>query len=113
MTLLSMMNLRLCVAGAAALVAATAAGPDDATRGERTGPDRAAIAAALAAADVPHPVAADAASYGSRYRPWTPAWHDHCRSRYRSFDPVTGFYLSLDGERTFCRAEPNLARPGL
>jgi hypothetical protein len=36
------------------------------------------------------------------YAAWTPEWYDWCATRYRSFDPSTGFWLSYSGVRRFC-----------
>ncbi|MDP9139131.1 MAG: BA14K family protein [Pseudomonadota bacterium] len=33
----------------------------------------------------------------------TPAWQDYCSARYRSFDPVSGMYLSYSGSYKPCR----------
>ena len=35
--------------------------------------------------------------------PWTPEWYAYCQSRYRSFNPRTGYFLGFDGEYHFCR----------
>ncbi|WP_248304474.1 BA14K family protein [Breoghania sp. L-A4] len=40
--------------------------------------------------------------YG-RPRPWTPAWYDYCRAKYRSFNPRTGYYLAYSGRYRMCR----------
>lgn len=40
--------------------------------------------------------------YG-RPKPWTNAWYDYCHSRYRSFNPRTGYFLGYDGDHHFCR----------
>ena len=37
------------------------------------------------------------------YEPWTPAWYDYCRSRYRSFNPNTGYFTTYSGRQKFCR----------
>lgn len=37
--------------------------------------------------------------------PWTPAWHDYCRARFRSFDSRSGTFLGYDGNRHFCVAK--------
>ena len=41
----------------------------------------------------------------SRYRPrpWTPEWYDYCMSKYRSFNPETGYYRTYSGRLKFCR----------
>jgi hypothetical protein len=35
--------------------------------------------------------------------PWSPAWYDYCYSRYRSFNPRTGYFIGFDGVPRFCR----------
>lgn len=35
--------------------------------------------------------------------PWTPAWYAYCSSKYRSFNPSTGYFLGYDGRYHFCR----------
>ncbi|WP_316859910.1 BA14K family protein [uncultured Cohaesibacter sp.] len=40
--------------------------------------------------------------YG-RPAPWSPAWYSYCSSRYRSFNPRTGYYMSYSGSYRFCR----------
>jgi hypothetical protein len=32
-----------------------------------------------------------------------PGWEAYCFSRYRSFDPISGTYLSRNGRRYYCR----------
>lgn len=34
--------------------------------------------------------------------PWSPAWYDYCRGRFRSFDSKSGTYMGYDGQRHFC-----------
>lgn len=34
--------------------------------------------------------------------PWTPAWHRHCASKYKSFNPKNGTFLTYSGHRKFC-----------
>lgn len=36
-------------------------------------------------------------------RPFTPAWYDYCRRKYRSFNQDTGRYLGFDGELHLCK----------
>ncbi|WP_170984474.1 BA14K family protein [Rhodoligotrophos defluvii] len=36
-------------------------------------------------------------------RPWSPAWYRYCSSRYRSFDPSTGYFRTHSGRLKFCR----------
>ena len=43
------------------------------------------------------------AYYGYRPRPWTPEWYDYCMSKYRSFNPETGYYRTYSGRLKFCR----------
>ncbi len=38
-----------------------------------------------------------------RPRPWTPEWYDYCMSKYRSFNPETGYYRTYSGRLKFCR----------
>ncbi|MEI2383724.1 BA14K family protein [Breoghania sp. JC706] len=62
---------------------------------------------ANAAPPPPPPPPADYYDYG-RYdygppRPWTSDWRAYCLSRYRSFNPSTGYFLGYDGEYHFCR----------
>lgn len=35
--------------------------------------------------------------------PWSPAWFDYCRSKYRSFNPQTGYYTTYSGNQRFCQ----------
>jgi BA14K-like protein len=39
---------------------------------------------------------------GNAFEPWTPAWSDWCRSRYRSFNPASGTFTGYDGVKRFC-----------
>nr|WP_321459884.1 BA14K family protein [uncultured Cohaesibacter sp.] len=41
--------------------------------------------------------------YYARPAPWSRAWFDYCYSRYRSFDPRTGYYTTYSGYKRFCR----------
>ncbi len=41
--------------------------------------------------------------YRYRPRPWTPEWYDYCMSKYRSFNPETGYYRTYSGRYRFCR----------
>ncbi len=34
---------------------------------------------------------------------WSPEWYNYCSSKYRSFNPNTGYYLSYSGRYRFCR----------
>ncbi|MXN63488.1 hypothetical protein GR183_01100 [Stappia sp. GBMRC 2046] len=36
------------------------------------------------------------------YAPWTPEWYSYCSSRYRSFNPDTGYFLAYSGQYRFC-----------
>jgi hypothetical protein len=40
-----------------------------------------------------------------RYRPapWTNEWYNYCSSKYRSFNPRTGYFLAYSGNYRFCR----------
>lgn len=35
--------------------------------------------------------------------PWSPEWYDYCESRYRSFNPRTGYFTTYGGEKRFCQ----------
>lgn len=35
-------------------------------------------------------------------RPWTGEWYRYCSSKYRSFNPHTGYYHGYDGHQHFC-----------
>lgn len=37
------------------------------------------------------------------YQPWSPAWYDYCRSKFRSFNPQTGTYTTYRGVQKFCQ----------
>jgi hypothetical protein len=37
------------------------------------------------------------------YTAWTPAWYTYCKTKYRSFNPHTGRYLTYSGEWHLCR----------
>jgi hypothetical protein len=41
--------------------------------------------------------------YYGRPAPWTDDWYAYCDSRYRSFDPRTGYFVGYDGDYHFCR----------
>jgi hypothetical protein len=34
--------------------------------------------------------------------PWSPEWYAYCSSRYRSFDPRSGYFVGFDGIPRFC-----------
>jgi hypothetical protein len=36
-------------------------------------------------------------------QPWTSQWYSYCSSRYRSFDPQTGYFVGYDGSYYFCQ----------
>jgi len=38
-----------------------------------------------------------------RPEPWTPEWYRYCSSKYRSFNPNTGYFVTYSGYRKFCR----------
>ena len=38
-----------------------------------------------------------------RPAPWSPAWYNYCSSKYRSFNPRTGYFLAYSGQYRFCR----------
>jgi BA14K-like protein len=35
--------------------------------------------------------------------PWSPDWYAYCSSRYRSFNPRTGYFMGYDGVPRFCQ----------
>lgn len=37
-----------------------------------------------------------------RPAPWSPAWYNYCASKYRSFNPRTGYFLAYSGQYRFC-----------
>jgi len=37
-----------------------------------------------------------------RPQPWTPAWFSSCSSRYRTFNPQTGYFIASIGHPKFC-----------
>lgn len=37
------------------------------------------------------------------YEPWTPGWYRYCTSKYRTFNPRTGYYYYKVGRQRFCR----------
>lgn len=37
------------------------------------------------------------------YVAWSPEWYSYCASKYRSFNPNTGYYLAYSGKYRFCR----------
>lgn len=41
--------------------------------------------------------------YYARPEPWTSEWYSNCSSRYRSFNPQTGYFLGFDGNYHFCQ----------
>ncbi|MBD1546213.1 BA14K family protein [Labrenzia aggregata] len=46
---------------------------------------------------------APAPVYYAHPEPWTPAWYRYCSSKYRSFNPNTGYFVTYSGYRKFCR----------
>ncbi|MEJ8574418.1 BA14K family protein [Microbaculum marinum] len=36
-------------------------------------------------------------------QPWTQPWFEYCSSKYRSFNPQTGYYTTYGGEQRFCQ----------
>jgi hypothetical protein len=40
---------------------------------------------------------------GGGYQPWTPAWYQYCSSKYKSFNPQTGYYTTYGGQKKFCQ----------
>jgi hypothetical protein len=45
----------------------------------------------------------DHRSVSGEIAPFTPAWYDYCRRKYRSFNADTGRYLGFDGELHLCK----------
>lgn len=43
------------------------------------------------------------AAYGRAPARWSDDWYDYCASKYRSFNPRTGKYLSNSGQYRYCR----------
>jgi hypothetical protein len=41
--------------------------------------------------------------YYEQPEPWTEEWYAYCSSRYRSFDPQSGYFLGYDGLYHFCQ----------
>ena len=41
-------------------------------------------------------------AYYAAPEPWTSDWYAYCSSRYRSFDPQSGYFLGYDGVYHFC-----------
>ena len=41
--------------------------------------------------------------YRYAVEPWTPEWYAYCESRYRSFNPDTGYYKGYDGRFHLCQ----------
>ncbi len=41
--------------------------------------------------------------YYGRPAPWTPEWYSYCHSKYRSFNPRTGYFTTYGGRQRFCR----------
>ena len=46
-----------------------------------------------------YPAPAPVVTY--RPAPWTPAWYNYCHSKYRSFNPNTGYFLAYSGQYKF------------
>ena len=49
----------------------------------------------------PYYAAPEPAYYGPQ--PWSGEWYEYCRSRYRSFDANSGYYVGYDGRSRFCQ----------
>ncbi len=41
--------------------------------------------------------------YYARPAPWTPEWYRYCSTRFRTFNPDTGYYFYRPGQARFCR----------
>lgn len=57
------------------------------------------IGSALAQPTPPRP----APVYAGGPRPWSNDWYAYCASKYRSFNPRTGYYVTYSGDYAFCR----------
>jgi hypothetical protein len=51
----------------------------------------------------PAPVYVQPAPAYYAVEPWTPEWYDYCESKYRSFNPSTGYFKGYDGQFHLCR----------
>ncbi|MAB00217.1 MAG: BA14K family protein [Stappia sp.] len=51
----------------------------------------------------PAPEYVPAPAYYGHPEPWTPAWYRYCSSKYRSFNPDTGYFVTYSGRQRFCR----------
>ena len=40
---------------------------------------------------------------GHGRQPWSPGWYRYCSSKFRSFNPKTGTYITYGGREKFCR----------
>lgn len=38
-----------------------------------------------------------------RPAPWSPAWYQYCSTKYRSFNPQTGYFITYSGKHRFCK----------
>ena len=45
-------------------------------------------------------------------QPWTPAWYQYCSSKYRSFNPQTGYFTAYSGRRSSA-SRPAETAPGM
>jgi hypothetical protein len=60
-------------------------------------------AGAMLRAPPPPVIYGPAPVYYARPEPWTQEWYAYCSSRYRSFNPQTGYFLGFDGNYHFCQ----------
>ena len=60
------------------------------------------IAGALSQPQYVAPAPAYRAYRRGAYAPWTTEWYSYCSSRYRSFNPDTGYFLAYSGQYRFC-----------
>ncbi len=51
----------------------------------------------------PPPAYYPAPVYYAHPEPWSPAWYRYCSSKYRSFNPNTGYFTTYSGYQKFCR----------
>lgn len=50
----------------------------------------------------PAPQYVPAPVYYGRPAAWTPEWYRYCSSKYRSFNPDTGYFRTYSGRYQFC-----------
>ncbi|MCU0831932.1 MAG: BA14K family protein [Rhizobiaceae bacterium] len=92
------------IAGIAGLaIGAIVGGVQQQTRPVVAQPVRPVTPPQLSNAYPPRPAAGPhVVTVNNAFEPWTPAWHDWCRNRYRSFNPASGTFTGYDGVKRFC-----------